>query len=63
MRYLTEATPSLRDVTASLAEASTSGGCAKGSCRALDDARTDALAELRGVRPAEHEWRGREGLV
>ena len=31
--------------------------------RALDDARTDALAELRGVLLAEHEWRGREGLV
>ena len=30
--------------------------------RALDDARTDALAELRGVLLAEHEWPGREGL-
>ena len=30
---------------------------------ALDDARTDALAELRGVLRSEHEWRGREGLV
>jgi hypothetical protein len=30
--------------------------------RALDDVRTDALAELRGVLLSEHEWRGREGL-
>ena len=30
---------------------------------ALDDVRTDALAELRGVLLSEHEWRGREGLV
>ncbi len=30
---------------------------------ALDDARTDALAELRGVLLSEHEWRGREGPV
>ena len=30
---------------------------------ALDDARTDALAELRGVLLQEHEWRDREGLV
>lgn len=29
---------------------------------ALDDVRTDALAELRGVLLSEHEWRGREGL-
>jgi hypothetical protein len=29
---------------------------------ALDDVRTDALAELRGVLLAEHEWRAREGL-
>jgi hypothetical protein len=29
---------------------------------ALDDARTDALAELRGVLLQEHEWRD-EGLV
>ena len=28
----------------------------------LDDARTDALAELRGVLLSEHEWRGREGF-
>ena len=31
--------------------------------RALDDPPTDALAELRGVLLAEHEWRVREGLV
>ena len=30
---------------------------------ALDDARTDALAELRGVLLQEHEWRSQEGLV
>jgi hypothetical protein len=30
---------------------------------ALDDARTDALAELRGVLLTEHERRRREGLV
>ena len=30
---------------------------------ALDDVRTDALAELRGVLLQEHEWRVREGLV
>jgi hypothetical protein len=30
---------------------------------ALDDARTDALAELRGVLLQEHEWRDRDGLV
>jgi hypothetical protein len=30
---------------------------------ALDDARTDALAELRRVLVHEHEWRVREGLV
>ena len=30
---------------------------------ALDDVRTDALAELRGVLLSEHQWRGREGLV
>ena len=30
---------------------------------ALDDARTDALAELRAVLVREHEWRVREGLV
>ena len=30
---------------------------------ALDNVRTDALAELRGVLFAEHEWRAREGLV
>jgi len=29
---------------------------------ALNDVRTDALAELRGVLLAEHEWRAREGL-
>ncbi len=29
--------------------------------RALDDARTDALAELRGALLSEHEWRVREG--
>jgi hypothetical protein len=29
---------------------------------ALDDVRTDALAELRGVLLSEHGWRGREGL-
>jgi hypothetical protein len=28
---------------------------------ALDDVRTDALAELRGVLLQEHEWRMREG--
>ena len=30
---------------------------------ALDDVRTDALAELRGVLIQEHKWRAREGLV
>jgi hypothetical protein len=30
---------------------------------ALDDVRTDALAELRGVLLEEHEWRAGEGLV
>jgi len=30
---------------------------------ALDDVRTDALTELRGVLLAEHEWRRREGLI
>ena len=30
---------------------------------ALDDVRTEALAELRGVLLQEHEWRMREGLV
>jgi hypothetical protein len=30
---------------------------------ALDDVRTDALAELRAVLLQEHEWRVREGLV
>jgi hypothetical protein len=30
---------------------------------ALDDVRTDALAELRGVLLAEHEERVRDGLV
>ena len=30
---------------------------------ALDDVRTDVLAELRGVLLQEHEWRSREGLV
>jgi hypothetical protein len=30
---------------------------------ALDDARTDALAELRGVLLKEHEGRVRDGLV
>jgi hypothetical protein len=30
---------------------------------ALDDVRTDALAELRGVLLQEHEWRHRKGLV
>ena len=30
---------------------------------ALDDVRTDALAELRGVLLQEHAWRAREGLV
>jgi hypothetical protein len=30
---------------------------------ALDDARTDALAELRAVLLQEHEWRSQEGLV
>ena len=30
---------------------------------ALDYARTDALAELRGVLIQEHEWRDSEGLV
>ena len=30
---------------------------------ALDDARNDALCELRGVLLTEHEWRVREGLV
>ena len=31
--------------------------------RALDDVRTDALAELRGVLLQEHEWRQRDRLV
>ena len=31
--------------------------------RVLDDVRTDALAELRGVLLAEHEWRSHDGLV
>jgi hypothetical protein len=31
--------------------------------RALDEAKTDALAELRGLRVQEHEWRVREALV
>lgn len=31
--------------------------------RALDDAPSDGLAELRGVLLREHEWRVREGLV
>ena len=30
---------------------------------ALDDARTDASAEFRGVLLQEHEWRSQEGLV
>ena len=30
---------------------------------ALDDVRTEALAELRGVLLQEHEWRTKEGLV
>lgn len=30
---------------------------------ALDNVRTDALADLRGVVLQEHEWRMREGLV
>ena len=30
---------------------------------ALDDVRTEALAELRAVLLQEHEWRAREGLV
>ena len=30
---------------------------------ALDDVRTDAWAEVRGVLLQEHEWRRREGLV
>jgi hypothetical protein len=30
---------------------------------AIDDVRTDALAELRSALLQEHEWRGREGLV
>ena len=30
---------------------------------ALDDARTNALAELRGVLLEEHQWRARDGLV
>jgi hypothetical protein len=30
---------------------------------ALDDVRTEALAELRGVLLQEHEWRRRDGLV
>jgi hypothetical protein len=30
---------------------------------ALDDVRSDALAELRGVLLQEHEWRVRDGLV
>ena len=30
---------------------------------ALDDVRTDALAELRGALISEREWRAREGLV
>ena len=35
----------------------------EGLLRALDDARTDASAELRGVLLQEHEWRSQEGLV
>jgi hypothetical protein len=31
--------------------------------RALEDAPTDALAELRAVLLREHEWRVRDGLV
>jgi hypothetical protein len=31
--------------------------------RALDDARADALAELRAVLLKEHVWRSEEGLV
>ena len=31
--------------------------------RVLDDPRTDALAQLRGVLLREHEWRFRMGLV
>ena len=31
--------------------------------RALDDVRTDSLAELRAVLLQEHEWRVRDGLV
>jgi hypothetical protein len=31
--------------------------------RALDDARTDALAELRAVLLQEQEWRVRDGLT
>ena len=31
--------------------------------RVLDDVRTDALAELRGVLLAEHEWRSHDGPV
>ncbi len=31
--------------------------------RALDEAPTDVLAELRAVLLREHEWRVREGLV
>lgn len=30
---------------------------------ALDDVRTDALVELRGVLLSEHEWRAGDGLV
>jgi hypothetical protein len=30
---------------------------------ALDDARTDAFAELRAVLLQEHEWSSQEGLV
>jgi len=30
---------------------------------ALDDVRSEALAELRAVLLQEHEWRAREGLV
>ena len=31
--------------------------------RALDDVRTDALAELRRVLLSEHEWCARDGLL
>ena len=45
--------------------AATSGSSLRTSSilRALDDPASDALAELRGVLLAEHEWRVREGLV